>query len=94
MWVLTNKNAQQKICELSFILRATVPETAFQIVLRKGSEEVKEELRCIHKLSFFLLGKTCTGLITRNKYFKLMILTLCYVWEDARIWDHWKFCVT
>ena len=29
-------------------------------------------------------------LIAKNRHLELMILVLCSVWEDARIWAHWN----
>lgn len=31
-----------------------------------------------------------TLLLITNRYFKLMILVLIYIWEDARTWRHWN----
>ena len=72
------------------------PETASHIALRNYSKEVREEPGYIvvfpenkqTKNKQMWLNVKILLLITKNRHFKLMILMLFCIWEDARVWAH------
>ena len=86
-------------CILGTLPRTIIWEATLQIAMRDWSKEVGRERGYIEE---FLLKKkkwkkTMSStikrllLITKNRFPKLMILVVFYVWEVSRVWAHWNY---